>query len=230
MPKLFNNFCPPKIQYIIGTQMTFVFLEAFLIALAISIDTLVAAFGYGISKIKIPFRSALFITFINTLVLALSILVGFLLKGAVSLTFAKWFSFALLILVGLFKLFSELLKLWLSKKVDKPIQVKVFNFQLMLNVLTDSTKADVNKDKVLSILEAISISLVLALDEIGVGISTGVSNSYPYIVLIFNFFTCLAAVYVGLFIGKKISNHSKINLSWLSGLILIILAVVRLFL
>lgn len=210
--------------------MIIIILEAFFIVLAISIDVLVAAFGYGISKIKIPLRSAIFMTVINTLVLGLSVLIGYLLKGAISLAFAKWLSFGLLILVGLFKLFSELIKIWFSKKVNSELKVKVFNFQLMLKVIIDNTSADLDKNKVLSVIEAISISLVLALDEIGVGLSVGVTSLYPYIAVILNIFTCFSAIYLGLFIGKKISNHSNINLSWLSGLILIILATVRLFL
>lgn len=209
--------------------MILVIIEALLLAFAISIDTLIACFGYGVSKIKIPFLSAIFITLINTLVLGLSILFGFLLKGAISLTFAKWLSFGLLLSVGIFKLFSELLKMWLAKKVDKPIKVKVFNFHLMLKVITDSTYADLNKDKKLSILEAISVSLVLALDEIGVGLGVGVQSSAPYIILILNFFTCILSVWLGVFIGKKVSKITKINLSWLGGVLLIILAITKLF-
>lgn len=209
--------------------MILVIIEALLLAFAISIDTLIACFGYGVSKIKIPFFSAIFITLINTLVLGLSILFGFLLKGAISLTFAKWLSFGLLLSVGIFKLFSELLKMWLAKKVDKPIKVKVFNFHLMLKVITDSTYADLNKDKKLSILEAISVSLVLALDEIGVGLGVGVQSSAPYIILILNFFTCILSVWLGVFIGKKVSKITKINLSWLGGVLLIILAITKIF-
>lgn len=209
--------------------MTESLIEALVLALALSLDIVVAFFGYGISKIKIPFKTALFITFINALVLGVFVAVGYFLGGVISLTFAKWLSFSLLLLVGIIKLFGELLKMWLTKRTNKPVKLKVFNFQLMLNVLTDSANADVDKDKVLSILEALSVSFIISLDEIGVGLSVGVSSAYPYFIIIINVVTCIIALFTGLFIGKKVSKLTKMNLSWLGGLVLIILAVTKLF-
>lgn len=209
--------------------MIYIILESLILSLAISIDTFVASFGYGLSKIKLPFRSALLISIINTLILGLSILIGYALGGVISVEFAKWLSFGLLLAIGIFKFFSELFKIWLSKKVDKKLDIKMFNFHLMLKVMADTNNADIDKNKIISMPEAISIALILSIDQIGVGLSHGVSNAYPYILVIFNIATCLIATLLGTIIGKRISKCIKINLSWLSGLILIILAVVKLF-
>ncbi len=209
--------------------MIYILIEAFVLSLAISIDTFVAGFGYGLSNIKVPLRSAVFIVFINTIILGISVLLGHLLGGIISTDFAKWFSFGLLLAIGIFKFFSELFKLWLNKKVDKHLDIKMFHFHLILNVMADSNSADIDKNKILTVPEAVSIALVLSIDQIGVGLSHGVSNLYPYILVIFNIFSCFCASLLGTKLGKKISSHIKINLSWLSGLILIILAVVKLF-
>ncbi len=209
--------------------MIYIILESLILSLAISIDTFVASFGYGLSKIKLPFRSALLISIINTLILGLSVLIGYALGGVISVEFAKWLSFGLLLAIGIFKFFSELFKIWLSKKVDKNLDIKMFNFHLMLKVMADTNNADIDKNKIISLPEAISIALILSIDQIGVGLSHGVANAYPYILVIFNLFTCIIGTLLGTICGKKVSKYIKINLSWLSGLILIILAVVKLF-
>ena len=209
--------------------MIYLVLDAFLLTLAISMDVFAACFGYGLSKIKLPFRSVLLMTIVNTLVLGLSILLGVLLGGAISAEFAKWLSFSLMLAVGIFKFFSELFKIWLLKRSEKPVKMKIFHFRLILNVIADSNNADIDKNKVITIGEALGVGFVLSLDQIGVGLSYGMSNSLWYVLLIFDFLMVLGASLLGTGLGKKMSSHIKTNLSWLSGLILIILAVVKLF-
>ncbi len=209
--------------------MIYIIIESFILSLAISIDTFVACFGYGLSGIKVPFRSTIFIAFVNTFILGISVLIGYFLGGVISTDFAKWLSFGLLLAIGIFKFFSELFKIWLTKRVNKNLDIKMFNFRLILKVMADSNSADIDKNKILTIPEAMSIALVLSIDQIGVGLSHGVNNLYPYILIIFNLFTCFCSSLLGTKLGKKMSSHIKINLSWLSGLILIILAVVKLF-
>ncbi len=208
--------------------MSYALIEALVLSLAVSLDTFVACFGYGLSKIKIPFISCIVIAFVNTLFLSISVVIGLLFSGLISADFAKWLSFALMLSIGVFKFFSEIFKNWLSKRVNKEINFKLFNFKFILNIFADSNFADADKNKILSPLESLTIAIVLSVDQIGVGLSHGISSAYPYILIIFNFFICVISVLFGTLLGKKIASHIRSNLSYLSGLFLIILAVVKL--
>ncbi len=205
--------------------------NSILIALAISLDCFVASFGYGLSKIKIPFRSLLVITFVTTFMLGVSILLGWLLAGLIDIEISKWISFSILLAIGLFKLFNELIKCFLSKLVkrERPVRFKLLNFRFMVKVYTDNSKADADDNKVISPIEAMLLSFILSVDQIGVGLSHGMTSSMPYILILLNILTCVFSVYLGSFIGKKVSRIIKINLSWVSGFMLIVLAVIGLF-
>lgn len=206
-------------------------LETILLALATSLDSLVAAFGYGSSKIKVPFSSALVMSSINTVILGISVAIGYFLSGVISDTVSKWISFGLLLGIGIFKFFSELLKIWLNKRVqlEKAMSFKIFKFHLMLCVMADSQKADLDKNQRISLGEATLLGLVFSVDGIGVGLSNGVSNPYCYLFIIVSFFAVFGALFLGDFLGNKFAKIAKINLSWLSGLLLIMLGISKLF-
>ena len=210
--------------------MTNTFINALLFSLALSLDSLVAFFGYGMENIKVPFKRLILIITLNTFVLACGLLLGFLLAGAINTSFEKYLSFSLLLITGLCKLFSSLLKIWLNRKSNdkNPIKIKFLDYNLFLSVCLDPVKADLNKDKILSLKESFLIGTILSLDSLGVGIGIGISDSFPYLIIIFSFVIGLIFSFLGNILGKKISKLTKINFSWLSGLILIILAIVKL--
>lgn len=204
-------------------------LEALFFSIALSFDSFVAFLGYGTSKIKVHFKTILLMIVINTFILACGILIGFLFSNILNEDFSKYFSFSLLMIVGLIKFFSEIIKIWLNKKAicKDVVTIKIFNFKLFLNIAFDATKADLNKDKILSIKEAIIIGIILSIDSFGVGIGIGLSNLSPYIVIPFSFLTCLFFSCIGEYIGKKIAKKCSFNLSWISGLTLIIIAILK---
>lgn len=209
--------------------MTNPYLEAFIFSLVLSVDSFVAFLGYGTSKINISFKSFFFNILISTLILAIGILLG-VCFSSIKEEVAKYISFSMLLLVGLIKFFSALLKLWLTRraKKDKPIKIKIFDFELFCNIALDATKADLNNDKILSIGESIIIAIILSLDSLGVGFGIGLNSSCKFLILPFSFLICLILSILGYFLGKKIAKSTKINLSWLSGLTLIVLAIIKL--
>ncbi len=208
--------------------MLYIILEAFALAFAISLDTLVVSIGYGTSKIKIPFVSAFIMSLFNVIVLSISIFIGSLLGNKISSNVCSIISFCLLFCVGIFKFSSEMFKIWLEKRAKKgQIKLKVFNFKLICSVITDSTSADINKDKRLSPREALTLALILSVDSIGVGLGIGLNSVRLEIFVLFTFLISLFFIPFGSFIGKKLSN--KVNLSWLSGIILIVLSIFKLF-
>lgn len=209
--------------------MTNAYLEAFIFSLVLSIDSFVAFLGYGTSKINISFKSFFFNIFTSILILAIGILLGACFSS-IKEDVAKYISFSMLLLVGLIKFFSALLKIWLAKraKKDKPIKIKIFDFELFLNIALDPTKADLNNDKILSLGESVIIAIILSLDSLGVGFGIGLNSVYKFLIIPFAFIICLILSILGYFLGKKLAKMIKINLSWLSGLTLIILAIIKL--
>ncbi len=208
----------------------FVMLESILLVISVCIDGFLASFAYGTSKIKIPFLSGTLITCISTSFLIISLSLGALIKNALPDKLTLGICFGILFLLGIFRLFEGLLKSFLNKKASSPdhTEFTLINFKLMLNVYSDSTLADVDHSKVLSTKEALYLGIALSLDSLVVGLGAGL-DSFNYIeVIIFSLVFNALALLTGFFLGRKFAEKLNTDLSWLSGAVLIALAVLKL--
>lgn len=204
-------------------------LESLLLVLSLCVDALVASFAYGTNKIKIPVVSSIVLTSISTLFLMISISLGSLIHGLISETLAQTICFITLFLLGFLRIFEGLLKNYLNKKSLCPhnIEVTLFNFKLVLNVYADVTLADLDHSKVLSIKEALYLGIALSLDSLIVGFGAALAPISFVEVTFFSIIFNLLAIAIGSFIGSKCAEKLDIDLSWLSGVILIILALLK---
>lgn len=82
--------------------------------------------------------------------------------------------------------------------------------------------------RVLSMHEAAPLALALSLDGLAAGFGAGLTSINYMMVIIFSLIAGILAVLLGSYMGRKISKKISFNLSWLSGLMLIILAILKL--
>ncbi len=75
--------------------------------------------------------------------------------------------------------------------------------------------------------EAASLSIALSLDGLAVGIGAALVNSNSVQIVLFSLISDMVAVMLGCFIGNKIAEKISFNLSWLSGLLLIVLSFLK---
>ena len=204
-------------------------LESLLLVLSLCVDALVASFAYGTNKIKIPVISSMILTSISTVFLMISIAAGSFIHGFISETLAQSICFIILFLLGFLRIFEGLLKSYLNKKSlsSHNIEVTVFSFKLVLNVYADVTAADLDHSKSLSIKEALYLGTALSLDSLIIGFGAALAPisflEVTLLSIIFNFI----AIATGAFIGSKCAEKLDIDLSWISGVILIILALLK---
>ena len=201
-------------------------LESILLVLSLCVDACVASFAYGTNKIKIPVKSSLILTGISTLFLMLSAAIGLFIQVIIPAHVSHIICFIILFFLGFMRLFEGLLKSYLNKKALSPNNIKVtlLNFKLVLNVYADATLADLDHSKTLSPKEALYLGIALSLDSLVVGLGAALGPiSFIQIFILsifFNFFSIL----LGCFLGSKCAEKIELDLSWLSGAILIILA------
>lgn len=206
-------------------------LEAVMLASALSLDAFVASFAYGSKKIKIPFKSAQVINLICSAITGLSLLVGSIFKQYIPDGFTVAISFIILFILGMVKLFDSITKSIIKKHNDlnKEIKFSLFNFKVILNLYANPEDADIDESKILSPVEAVSLAIALSLDGITVGLGAALGNVNGLAVFICSLITDMIAVLLGSFVGNKVARKAPFNLSWLSGLILIVLAFSKLF-
>lgn len=206
-------------------------LSALLLVSALVTDAFVASLGYGAGKIKIPLRSAVIISVVSSLLLFIALYLGSFLGSLISAQTARIVCCVILCLIGFIKLFDGLIKGYIRRhqNIQKNIRFSLFSLKFILTIYADPEKADGDSSKELSIKEAVSLSVALSLDSLSVGIGAGMGEGGFVLITALSLIMNFGVILLGAFLGRKLAKKSNINLSWLSGAILIALAFIKLY-
>lgn len=206
-------------------------LQSILLVAALSVDAFVASFAYGTDKIRIPPFSGFVICAICSGLLGISLAVGRLLGPALPDALTGILGFSLLFLLGIIKLFDSWLKNFLRRHQSgkKRLHFCLAGLRFILQVYVDSTAADRDASRLLSPGEAASLAFALSVDGLAVGFGAGLLEGDPLMLMLLSLLTTAAAILTGGAIGRRIAERLKMDLGWLSGLLLMLLAVLKLF-
>lgn len=210
--------------------LVYLLLESALLVIALSTDAFLASLAYGSNRIKIPWSSAQVISLICTGILGISILLGSLLKGFIPNGLLKYISFTILLILGLIKLMDNLIKAIINKytSINKEIKLTMYNLNIILNIYANPNEADVDNSKTLSPKEAFSLAVALSLDSIAAGLGAAMGNTNIIAVLLFSLLLSILSIKLGELVGNKVCNKIPF-ISWMGGVLLIAIAVARLF-
>lgn len=189
--------------------------QAWLLVFALSIDAFVCSFSYGSSKIKIPFKSMILINVISTIMIVIGIYLSDFIILFLSDNGAMIIVFIILFTIGVIKLFESIIKSLIRKYEALSIILKIY---------ADHEKADVDDSKELSLKEAIPLAIALGLDGLSVGIAIGLTEINSLLIISLSLISDMLAILLGSYLGNKVAIKIKINLSWLAGVVLILLA------
>jgi putative sporulation protein YtaF len=199
--------------------------------IALCTDAFAAALTYGISKIKIPVLSAVIISFIGTAFLCVSLFFAGLLSRFISSEACMAVSAMLLFFIGTVSIFQNTIKSYLKKHKGKAnVSFSLFSISFAVDIFIDEKTADADNSKILSSKEAIMLAVALSVDSVASGFSAGLLLENYLLTIILCFFICMLSVFLGGLIGRRISKAISLNLGWLSGAVLITIAMIKLML
>ena len=206
------------------------FLESIIFVIALSTDALIASFAYGSNKIKIPMISVQVISILCTGALGISLLIGTFIKSFIPIGILHLVSFGILFVIGIVKLLDNIIKSIIDKHtvIKKHIKFRLLNLNFILSIYANPKDADLDDSKTLSPKEAISIAIALSIDSLVAGVGVALANVSLLTILASSFILSVLAVKLGELLGNKLSDKIPFRLSWLSGIILITLAFLRL--
>lgn len=210
-------------------------IEAVILASSCSIDAFTASFAYGSKGIRIPFLSNQIVNLICSSVLGLSLWAG----AAVRQFLPGWITvaaaFTILFILGVVKLLDSVTKTVIRRHYEsndselrKEYRFRLFNFNFMLNLYANPENADADGNKVISPGEAAALAVSLSLDGLAIGFGAGIGSINILAVVAASLVTDMLAVFLGCALGYKLSRKLPFNLSWISGIVLIGLAVTKL--
>lgn len=204
-------------------------LDSILLVLAVCIDSFIVSMAYGAKSICIPLKSVMIIAGFGTFFLGVSLYLAKFLQQFFSLQICYYISFAILFIIGIISLFQTQMKYYLKKHKEGKLMFSLKEISFVIDVYIDETKADIDDSKVLSAKEAIYLAIALSIDSIASGIAFGMAVQDPKEVLLVSFFIGIIILEIGQYLGKRISNAITFDISWITGIILIILAFSRLW-
>lgn len=212
-------------------RVAMMILEAVLLASSLSLDAFLASFAYGSQKIKIPLASVLMIDLVCSGILGISLFLGNWVRPYLSPQISSVVCFLILFLIGMVKLLDNITKSLIRKHggLSKNIRFSFCNLKFVLNVYADPEKADVDASKSLSMAEAVSLAVALSLDGMAVGFGAALGDVNSLAVFFSSLVAGAIAVLLGARVGNKLASKLRFNISWLSGAVLILLAVTKIW-
>ncbi len=207
------------------------FLQAAAIAMSLSIDAFAASFAYGSNQIKIPMRSIQTINLICSAITGVALLAGSILQQFIPEWLTTGISFTILLILGIVKLLDSIAKSLIQKyrQYNREVKFSLFCFSFILQLYITPEHADIDNSKILSPSEAASLAVALSLDGIAVGFGAALGGISVWAVIISSLITNMIALCGGAWVGNRISRDTPVNLSWLGGGVLIVMAFLKLF-
>ncbi len=185
-------------------------------AVALSLDGFGVGVSYGIRRIRIPLLSLVVISLTSSLAISVSMMSGHLVAGHVSAVAAEIIGAAILIGVGIWVLTQT----WHSHRMDKGVEalaevvpepesdrqvlkIRLKPFGLVIQILKEPVKADLDKSGTISAHEAMLLGLALAMDALGAGFGAAMTGFSPFVTVPVVGLTKFLLVGFGCMIGRR---------------------------
>ncbi len=205
-----------------------------LFALALNMDALATGVAYGIRKIKIPFTSVIIISLMSVLSITVSMLLGRFLADMISESFAHRLGGIILIGIGIWVLYQSWQERHLSdgKPAEQKtlMQIRIKSLGLVIQVLREPSKADLDKSGIISPREAILLGCALAMDAFGAGFAVSMMGFDPVLTASVVGIGHILLTYMGLAMGSGFAASAiGCKMAVLPGFILIALGLFKIY-
>lgn len=205
------------------------FLNIFLLVFALCLDTFVASAAYGTNQVHLSAAQIAVINGICSLCLGVSLMFGTLLDSWIPESLTRGICFISLMLLGFLKLADSSIKRYLRRhrQLNKNIRFSFSQLRFIINIYSDPLEADADESHDLTWKEVIFFSLAMSIDSLAAGTMAAFMKISVPITVITAFVMGVLFTCMGLLLGRKISAHCPRDLSWIGGILFIVLAVLK---
>lgn len=195
-------------------------LSILLFAIASSSDNFIIGLSYGAKKIKINFTSNLLVALISCAGTVIAMLFGKLLCSFITPRLANIFGGIILTLFGVFMLFNTFRK----EVNENKSQIKHYN-----GLLKNPEVVDKNNSKTIEFKEAVTLGIILCINNIGLGIGASITGLNIYTTSLSSLIFSILFIKIGCYFGSVISNSKLSEYSeGISAILIILLGIYEL--
>lgn len=205
-----------------------------LLGFAVSIDGFVAGIAYGLKNICIPLTSLLIVCITTILCTGAAMAIAYILGTLINTQLAIFLGALILLIIGLFSLFQEYLIKDANDYITNGATVSpklTFSIgRLVINIMADPEKADVDQSQRINLLEALFLGLALGVDNMVATFAVALMEPLPFYTPLIMGLIQIIVITAGIYTSKHfISDTLKKRFPYLPGIILIILGLIRLW-
>ncbi|GAE34102.1 membrane protein [Halalkalibacter akibai JCM 9157] len=199
------------------------------IALAVSLDSFGVGLTYGLRKMKLPWRSLLFIAGCSATSILIAMFFGNMIQTYLSPSFAESLGGIILIMIGAWALYQVYrpAKNEVKTKGDEVIlnfEIKVLG--VVIRILRKPMVADFDNSGTITGREAFLLGVALSLDAFGAGIGAALIGFSPIWMAISVATMSALCVTLGMKSGNRFSDSKLMKkFSFIPGLLLIVIGI-----
>lgn len=207
------------------------FFGLLLLSISLSIDAFTIGTSCALGGIKASWKSRLIICAISVIIMGASVLCGETMARLISQDAAKYIGCGMLCILGIYIILGSIRKNKKSKK-KRNITLALKPLGITINIIREPSTCDIDKSNTIDSKEACYIGTALSIDSVGAGVSMGVSGASAVSAAGLCGICQLIFLCAGLFLGRKLRGIERISqktLTRISGIIIIAIAVIKLF-
>ncbi|WP_347490756.1 sporulation membrane protein YtaF [Desulfoscipio sp. XC116] len=210
-------------------------------ALALNMDSFAAGVAYGVRKIEVPITSLAIISIMSMTAITISMVLGNAVAGYFSATFAHRLGGVILLFIGVWVLIQSLQENRKKARAksagemeneaeipDPMLQIHIRSLGLVIQILREPYRADLDRSGIISGREAVLLGLALAMDAFAAGFAVsmlGFNLLYTALMVGLGHFVL---TYLGLLTGMSVgTNGLSQKVTTLPGFILIALGLFK---
>lgn len=203
-------------------------ISSLMLIFALCMDSFLVSLAYGVKKIHIPMQSIWIITGIETAVLGISFYGASRLYTVINPDLCRYISTVIFLIIGLGNTFQNAIKQFI-KNHKRKIKISLHEILIVLDIMVDETKADLDHSKELSMKEASYLAFALSLDSLISGFAYGMQSIEIGILLLMNLGIGFLAIYTGFYVGHSYKKANQTKFTWVSGILFLFLAMMKFF-
>lgn len=201
----------------------------FILVFALCLDTFVASAAYGTNQIYLSRGQIAAVNGICSGCLGISLLFGALLDSWIPEAFTKEICFFSLLFLGCLKLTDSGIRQYLRrhKAMHKNIRFSFSQLRFIIDIYGDPMEADADKNQSLSWKEVIFFSFAMSIDSLIAGTMAAFLKISIPLTVSAAFVMGEIFTHLGLFLGHKLSRRCPQDISWIGGILFIVLAILK---
>lgn len=200
-----------------------------ILVFALCTDTFVASLAYGSNQVHVGWGKVALLNGICSGCLGLALGMGSIISSLLPGNLTQVVCFVSLFLLGFIKFLDYGIKAYINRHcmIRRNLSFSLSGLKVIISIYGDPMAADADGSQSLGWRETIFLAMAMSIDSLVAGTMAAFLDLPVAATLVLSFGIGVCMMYAGLWLGRKAASRFRCDLSWISGILLMILALTK---